>query len=96
MTTQDRGTATGGTVERHASRVHDEIMDLGELGYHGAMRETYRAWVAECSCGWVFGHGIGVTAWRNRESARLKWREHAKSASAASVSSATQMGRADG
>lgn len=65
-------------IVRHASRVHSEVMDPGDTGARGLspVFDTYRAWVAECSCGWSAHDGVAVLTYRTRDRARQVFRAH--------------------
>lgn len=68
-------------TERHTSRVRSELMTdgigSGARDGFGSVRFRYsKAWLAECSCGWTAGSGVGVRTYRTRDGARSAWREH--------------------
>lgn len=60
----------------HSPAITSEAGEYGDNGVFGT-RSTRRFWVAECSCGWHAGSGIGLSWFDTKREAMDAWRAHA-------------------
>lgn len=59
----------------HQALLKSEAGEYGDTGVFG-VRSTRRFWIAECSCGWHAGSGLGLAWFTTKKEATAAWRDH--------------------
>lgn len=60
----------------HVAVITSEPGAYGDTGAVNVFRSTRRFWIAECSCGWHAGSGLGLTWFDTKRQAKAVWADH--------------------
>lgn len=74
----------------HAPLIASEAGEYGDTGAGNVHRSTRRFWVAECSCGWHAGSGLGLSWFDTKREAMAAWRGHSGEAERAMTNVRTE------